>query len=111
MTDCTTTIESTFQVLDVIISPPPGTNPLAYVETGLTNLPMSQQTTAVVFQVQKVSAWTLVEGEIVNTMDATPINFSWELTAYPLTGFTVKLSGLPDTNNYYFRWRVGVPPS
>lgn len=110
-TNCTTTTVDSFQILDPIVSPPPGTNPMAYLESGYTNLPISQQVTSVVFQATKASAYKFVELDIVNVTDATPIKFSFDITAQPLTGFTISLSGLPDTSAYFLQWTVQVTPS
>lgn len=111
MIETTTTVESTFQVLDPVISPPPGTNPLSYIESGLTQLTVGVQSKAIVFTVTKAAAYVIVEAEIVNTLDATPIDLGWKITSESLTGFTVLLSGLPDSANYFFRWYVQVPPA
>jgi hypothetical protein len=111
MIQTTTTVETTFQVLDPITSPPPGTNPKAYLEAGYTNLPINQQVTSVTFTVPKISAYDFVELHVANVTDATPITFAVEVTTESLTGFTVRLDGLPDTSNYYLSWCVQVPPS
>jgi len=110
MINTTVTIEESFQVLDPIAVTPPGTDPKTYLESGYTNLTSGQQTKVITFTVAKIAVYDFVELEIVNVTDATPINFSFEITAKSLTGFTITLSGLPDTANYYLQWTVQVPP-
>lgn len=107
----TTTVETEIQVLDPIVTAPIGSDPLAYLESGYTNLMIGTQVTAVVFTVTKAAVYDFIELEIVNVTDANPVNFSFEVTAKSLTGFTVTLSGLPDTSNYYLQWTVQVPPA
>ena len=111
MINTTTTVETTFQVLDPIIVPPPGTNPLAYVEEGYTNLPVGQQEVTIPFTVQKVADYVFAELEIVNIADATVLTITTEIVAFDSNGFSVILNGTPDTANYYLKWRVGVPPA
>lgn len=111
MIQTTTTTETTFQILDPIVSPPAGTNPLAYLESGYTNLPINQQVTSVTFTVAKIAAYDFVELHVKNVTDATPISFAIEVTAESLTGFTIRLDGKPDTTNYYLSWVVQVPPT
>lgn len=111
MIQTTTTTETTFQVLDPIFSPPPGTNAKAYLESGYTNLPINQQVTAITFTVTKAAVYDFIELEVVNVTDATPIKFSFDITAKSLTGFTIALSGLPDSANYFCQWTVQVPPT
>jgi hypothetical protein len=111
MINTTTTVETTFQVLDPIVELPPGTDPLAYAESGLTQLDMGVQTKSVIFATTKIAPYVFVESEIINTMDSPALNLDFELIAESLTGFTIKLNGLPDTNNFYLKWRVQVPPA
>lgn len=106
-----TTVESTFQVLDPIIVAPPGSDPLTYVESGLTQLPMGQQQVTIPFTVNKISAYVIEEAIVVNTVDNPVLVLPFDVTAQPLSGFTIVLSATPDTGNYYLQWRVGVPPS
>ena len=44
---------------------------------------------------------------VVNTTDATPLNI-WPgiITAKSTTGFTVQLSGVPDSANYFLHWTI-----
>ena len=102
---------SPFQILDPIITAPPGTDPLTYVESGLTSLPIGQRQVVVTFQKPKVSAYVFEEVEIVNTLDNPVLVLPFDIIAQPLTGFTIVLSATPDTGNYSLQWRVGVPPS
>lgn len=111
MINTTTTTESTFQVLDAVVTPPPGANPLAYLEAGLTQLPQGVQSKTVTFQVTKAGTYAFVEADIINTVDNPALSLDWEFTAQSLTGFTIKLNGLPDTSNSYFKWLVQVLPS
>jgi hypothetical protein len=106
----TNTIETDFQVLDAIVTAPPGTNKLAYIESGYTNLPINQQVTSITFAVTKAAVYDFVELSVVNVTDADPITFSVDITATSLTGFTIRLNGNPDTTSYYLRWVVQVPP-
>jgi hypothetical protein len=111
MITCSNTDESNFQILDPISVAPPGTNPLAYVEPGLTQLTQGVQTKVVTFQVTKAGAYSFVEAEIINTLDNPALNLDFEFIATSLTGFTIKLNGLPDTSNSYLRWLVQVLPT
>lgn len=111
MIDCTTKTVDTVQILDPIVTAPIGTNPLAYLESGLTQLTQGVQTKAVTFLLTKAAAYVFVEADIINTLDSPPLILSFELTAQSSTGFTIKLNGLPDTNNSYLRWTVQVPPA
>jgi hypothetical protein len=107
----TNTVETEFQVLDPIFTPPPGTDPKEYLETGLTQLISGQQTTVVTFLTAKAAPYVFVEADIINSVDNPPLVLSFELTNQTLTGFTIQLDGLPTTNNGYLRWTVQVPPS
>lgn len=110
MIQTTTTSVDTFQILDPIVVPPVGTDPLAYSESGLTNLTIGQQSDSITFQITKAGSYVFVELEVINTTDATPAVIDADVTAQSTTGFTVKLSGLPDTANYFLKWFVQIPP-
>lgn len=103
------TTSETFQILDPIAVTPPGSDAKTYLESGYTNLPLNQQVTSITFLTTKASTYDFVELEVVNVTDATPITFSIDITAKSLTGFTIRLNGLPDSNNYYVQWTVQVP--
>lgn len=110
MIDCTNTTESTFQVLDPIDVAPPGSTLAQYVESGLTQIPIGQQTLTVIFLTTKVSsAYLFDQLEVQNTVDASPLILAPEITATNTTSFTVQFNGVPDTGNSYLRWKVRIP--
>lgn len=111
MINCTNTTEDSFQVLDPIVTVPPGSDPKAYLETGLTQLTSGQQSKTVTFLTAKAGVYVFVEADIINTLDNPPLVLSFELTNQTLAEFTIQLDGLPDTSNSYLRWCVQVLPS
>ena len=111
MIDCETTTEDSFQVLDPIVAPAPGTDPKAYLESGLTQLTSGQQSKTVTFLTAKVATYVFVEADIINTVDNPPLILNFNVTNETLTGFTIQLDGLPTTSNGYFKWTVQVPPT
>jgi len=111
MIPTTTTIVETFQVLDSVLVPPPGSDPKAYLETGLTQLTSGQQTQIVTFLSTKAGAYVFVEADSINTVDNPPLVLSFEFTNQTSTGFTIQLDGLPTTSNGYLRWTVQVLPT
>lgn len=110
MIGTTTTVESQFQVLDPIDSAPPGANLLAYVESGVTQLPTTTNVMNITFTVTKVSAEYLFDELYVkNTTDASPVLFDQpEVTAVSTTGFSILLNGIADTTNYNLIWKVRI---
>ena len=111
MIQTTTTTVSPFQVIDPIIVAPTGSNPLSYVEGGITNLTMGQQVITITFQQVKISPYVFVESEVVNTIDSPVLNLDFDITKQDLDKFQVTLNGTPDTVNYFLHWRVAVPPA
>jgi hypothetical protein len=85
-------------------------------QRGMVQLVLGQGYVDVVFHsTQTNSNWILVECEIVNTTDSTPLNIApGIITSRTLTGFRIQLEGLPDTSNYFLRWAINgniVPPA
>ena len=83
-------------------------SPAAF-ENGLTPIPLGGQTVAVIFGTQKLASnYTFNEMAVQNTIDGTPLNILAALTSQSIAGFTVALSGITDTANYFLKWEVEV---
>lgn len=106
-----TTIDGDFQILDVMVVPPvpPGTPDGAIHEEGVTRIPLGEQTLSITFATEKMSAAYEFEVlEVKNTVDASPLVLSPEITEYSITGFSVAFNGAPDTANFYLIWDVVI---
>lgn len=78
--------------------------------SGTTPLVSGQNYIEVVFDAaQDNTDWVLTGCVVVNTVDATPLNLEpGILTVKSTTGFTLQLSGAPDSVNYSLQWAVGM---
>lgn len=78
--------------------------------SGTTPLVSGQNYIAVVFDTAQDDAnWVLTGCVVVNELDPTPLNLMpGVLTSKSTTGFTLQLSGAPDTANYELQWAAGM---
>jgi hypothetical protein len=80
------------------------------VDYGITQLINGQSYIDVVFgTAQPNNNWILVECNVVNTVDASPLNiWSGIVTIKLTTGFRLQLNGAPDSNNYFLHWAIAA---
>lgn len=82
--------------------------PIEIQNQGVTPLIIGQSYVDVVFDsAQADLTWIFVECQVINTVDATPLNI-WTglLTVKTTTGFRLQLSAVPDSGNYSLHWAV-----
>lgn len=82
---------------------------LSIEEGGVVTLVVGQTIYPVTFVEQKLSDdYDFTESDLSNAVDAQPLALDYDFAARDKNGFTLVISGLPDTGNYRFRWRVRV---
>lgn len=82
---------------------------LAFFESSATPIPQGAQEVDVTFAAQKINAgYTFNELAVQNVTDGAPLDISATVTERTQAGFSVLLSGIPDTSNYVLRWEVAV---
>lgn len=107
--DCTVSTTTTFQVLDPVVTVPPGSTIAQYVETGLTQLTSGVATKVIAFLTTKISAnYIFDEFVIENLVDDPQLSLTAQVTAQSTTGFTVMLNGYPDSTSYKLKWAVRI---
>lgn len=99
-----------FEIIEKIDVAPPGSDFLAYVESGLEQLSLGNQVQSVTFTVEKAGlGYVFDEFIIYNHVDVSPIVIGSIETRKSTTGFEFTLTASPDTGNYYLRWKVRIP--
>lgn len=82
---------------------------LAFYEQGATPIPEGAVSLSITFTVPKTNdAYTLTELDVQNTSDQSPLTIEATIGDKSKSGFTVLLSGAPDTPNYFLRWEAIV---
>jgi hypothetical protein len=123
-------IEMPQEVVVIGLGPPPGptgpqglpgtpgldgpTGTTAFARQGVTPLVNGQSFVSVVFLgAMNDATWVFGGCQVFNTVDGSALNIvPATITAKSASGFTIQLSGAPDSGNYFLQWAVsGVPAS
>jgi hypothetical protein len=93
------------------IKGPPGIT--SFTRQGVTPLVNGQSFIAVTFLAAMAdNSWVFGGCQVLNTVDASALNIVvGTLTAKSATGFTIQLSGAPDSSNYFLQWAVAGAPT
>lgn len=81
----------------------------AFVERGLTPIPIGATTLNVPFVTRKASVnISFSELAVENLIDPNAISIDPEKIGVDINGFRVQFDGAPDTGNYFLRWNCYV---
>lgn len=107
---CTTSVVTTFQVLDPTPIIPPGSTIGQYVETGSQQLSIGVQDYTVTFATPKISDDYIFDaGTIRNDTDSPAAGLGFEITAKSTIAFSFSTTnGVPETVNTFFDWAVRI---
>jgi hypothetical protein len=93
------------------IKGPPGIT--AFTRQGVTPLVNGQAFIAVTFIAAMADAsWVFGGCQVLNTVDSAALNIVVAtITSKSASGFTIQLSGAPDSGNYFLQWAVAGAPT